>query len=295
MTGRDPLSTGCSSPERQANPYGASTAKIGESVALLGWNISISNLRWEECRVLVDVDPAPSEQVKQHARPEDIRFGLYGALAHPIEADGPGSCNDVASLAISPPSAPIPDRLTGTVCLGPLDNQSEVRGIYVYSPRDRIAGTTAAYPAALPIGVLPTNRNGTGVTVKSTSVEAWRADGTMLSQASLGDSAIFTGNGYMLLALRFRRSRNSTATNPPSAEDRWWCCWWWWWRRCRRGMGSATPARRTGRRYWCCPTRSSTRCKVDALLCSQGEINQAVLYATLSVLGTHAPVWIGRD
>ncbi|MGB8503095.1 MAG: hypothetical protein WCE29_12755, partial [Mycobacterium sp.] len=35
--------------------------------------------------------------------------------------------------------------------------------------------------------------------------------------------------------------------------------------------------------------------QVDASLCSQGEINQAVLYATLSVLGTHAAVWISRD
>jgi hypothetical protein len=34
---------------------------------------------------------------------------------------------------------------------------------------------------------------------------------------------------------------------------------------------------------------------VNASLCTQGEINQAVLYATLSVMGTHAAVWMGRE
>src|SRR6185312_16331513 len=181
--------------------YGASTAKLGESVALLGWNMSIANLRWDSGHLLVDVDASPSEQNKPHAKPEDIRFGAYGALAHPVEAFGLGSCKDVASLSMSPLSAPNPDRLTGTVCLGPLNDQSTVRGVYVYSPRDRMTGTTAAYPVAFPVGVLPTNRNDTGVTATTTSVEAWRADGTMLNQASLGDPAAFSGNGYMLLGL----------------------------------------------------------------------------------------------
>lgn len=35
--------------------------------------------------------------------------------------------------------------------------------------------------------------------------------------------------------------------------------------------------------------------RLDASLCTQGEINQAVLYATLSVAGTHAAVWTSRD
>ena len=125
-------------------------------------------------------NPGSTEVPLLTGLPEDIRFGLYGALAHPIETDGLGSCRSVASLAISPLSAPNPDRLTGTVCVGPQDNQSAVRGVYVYSPRDRMAGTTAAYPVAFPVGILPTNRSDTGVTVKSTSVEAWQdanADG----------------------------------------------------------------------------------------------------------------------
>ena len=286
------VTAGCSAPQRQPTPFGAATAKIGESVALLGWNMSIASLRWDQGRVLVDVDAAPSEQGKPHAKPEDIRFGLYGALAHPIEADGLGSCNDVASLAISPLSAPNPDRLTGTVCLGPLDNQSEVRGVYVYSRHDRIAGTTAAYPVAFPVGVLPTNRNDTGVTVKSTSVEAWRADGTMLSQASLGDPAIFTGNGYMLLGLEISAIKEQYSDE--SAE--------------RGGplMVAIAPTRPAGQGLsHACATYGSSvlvlpdakldAVQVDASLCSQGEINQAVLYATLSVLGTHAAVWISRN
>jgi hypothetical protein len=30
-------------------------------------------------------------------------------------------------------------------------------------------------------------------------------------------------------------------------------------------------------------------------LCTQGDINEALLYATLSLVGTHAVVWISRD
>jgi len=35
--------------------------------------------------------------------------------------------------------------------------------------------------------------------------------------------------------------------------------------------------------------------RVNASLCTQGEINEAVLYATLSAVGTHAAVWTSRD
>jgi hypothetical protein len=104
-----------------------------------GWNLSVSNLRFESDHVLVDVDGAPSEQGKPHAKPEDIRFGLYGAVAHPIETYGLGSCSGIASLTISPLSAPNPDRLTGTVCVGPLNDHSAVRGVYLYSPREPTA------------------------------------------------------------------------------------------------------------------------------------------------------------
>ena len=284
------ITAGCSTP--RPLPYGASTAKLGESIALLGWNMSVSNLRWDSGHVLVDVDAAPSENPNAHAKPQDIRFGLYGTLAHPIEADGLGSCSGVASLAISPLSAPNPDRLTGTVCLGPLDDQSAVRGVYLYSPRDRIAGTTAAYPVAFPVGVLPTNRADTGVTVKSTSVEAWRADGAVVTQASLGDPGVFSGNGYMLLGL------DISAIKAQYSDES-----------ARRGgplMVMVAPSLPSGQAlsHACTVYGSSVlvlpdaklgAVDVNASLCTQGDINEALLYATLSVVGTHAAVWLSRD
>lgn len=39
------------------------------------------------------------------------------------------------------------------------------------------------------------------------------------------------------------------------------------------------------------PDASLDSVHVDASLCTQGEINKALLYATLSVVGTHAAVW----
>ena len=71
--------------------YGAGTARLGDSLAVLGWNTSVSNLRWQDDYVLVDVDAAPTDPAKAHANPRDVRFGLYDALAHPMEAAGIGS------------------------------------------------------------------------------------------------------------------------------------------------------------------------------------------------------------
>ena len=77
---------------RRADPYATQTAAIGESLAILGWNMSVSNLRFDGDDVLVDVDASPSGRTVAHAKPKDIRFGLYGALAHPIEANAIGGC-----------------------------------------------------------------------------------------------------------------------------------------------------------------------------------------------------------
>src|SRR5262245_47641341 len=120
-------------------PYSTQSTTIGESLSLLGWRISLANLRFDADYVLVDIDASPSQKDSPHAKPEDIRFGLYGALAHPMEANALGGCKDATSLALQPLSAPTPDRLTGTVCLGPQRDRSQVRGVYVYSPRERIA------------------------------------------------------------------------------------------------------------------------------------------------------------
>src|SRR5918998_1655452 len=110
------IASACSSDDGPAHPYAAQTATLGESLAILGWNISVSNLRFDADYVLVDVDASPSEQGSSHGKPEDIRFGLYGALAHPIEANGLGGCRDVNNLAVQPLSVAAPERLTGTVC-----------------------------------------------------------------------------------------------------------------------------------------------------------------------------------
>ena len=151
---------GCSGSNHPVRPYGAQGARLGESLALLGWNMSVSNLRWDDDYVLIDVDASPTDPKAPHAKPEDIRFGLYGALAHPMESGGLGSCDDAMTKVhdISSPLSAPPDRLTGTVCLGPLKDRSQVRGVYSYSPRDRIPNTSAAYPAAFPGGVAADQR-----------------------------------------------------------------------------------------------------------------------------------------
>ncbi|WP_102141243.1 hypothetical protein [Mycobacterium hubeiense] len=276
----------CSSDDNDAGRhYGAQTATIGESLAALGWNISVANLRFDADHVLIDVDAAVAGD-GEHAKPEDIRFGLYGALAHPIEANGLGGCSDVTDLGIQPLTAPTPDRLTGTVCLGPQRDQSQVRGVYVYSPRDRIPGTTVAYAAAFPVGVAPANDD-TGLTLRTTSVDAFSADGAQLKPTALGDPQAFTGNGYMLIGLEItglaQRYRDDSArrggplmvlaapTLPPP------------------GLSRACST--YGASLLVLPDASRDAVNVRASLCTQGEINEALLYATVSLVGTHAALW----
>ena len=284
------MAAACSSSAHTDRVYGAQTARLGESLAVLGWNTSMSNLRWQGDYVLVDIDAAPTDPGKPHADARDIRFGLYGALAHPIEATGIGSCDSVKNVVLQSLSAPAGKRLTGTVCLGPMADRSAVRGVYLYSPRDRIADTTAAYPAAFPVGVLPTKENDTGLVVKTSSVAAWRADGTQLTQASLGDPVAFTGNGYMLLGLSAdtiaAKYRDDSAARggpmmllaTPTLPA--------------PGLSPACTA--YGSSVLILPEASLDAVHVSASLCTQGDINQALLYATLSVVGTHAAVWTTR-
>lgn len=284
---------GCSSTNQAARPYGAQGARLGESLALLGWNMSVSNLRWDNDYVLVDVDASPASAKDPHAKPEDIRFGLYGALAHPMEADGLSSCDsaktsgrDVASLLSAPR-----DRLTGTVCLGPLKDRSQVRGVYGYSPRDRIPHSSSAYPVAFPVGLLPTNANDSGgLTVKTASLSAWRSDGTPVTKEQLGAPGAFTGNGYMLLGLEANaiaaRYRDESAGRggpmmllaSPTLPG--------------RGLNPACAA--YGSSVLILPDASRDAVHVNASLCTQGEINDALFYATLAVDGTHAGVWTQR-
>lgn len=283
---------GCSNSNHSVPPYGAQGARLGESLALLGWNMAVSNLRWDGDYVLIDVDAAAKDPHAPHAKPEDVRFGLYGALAHPMESTGLGSCDNAMTTVHdirTPLSAPA-DRLTGTVCLGPLKDRSQVRGVYSYSPRDRIPNSSAAYPAAFPVGLLPTNGNDTGLVVKTTSLSAWRADGTPVTKAKLGDPGAFTGNGYMLLGLEAdaiaARYRDDSATRggpmmllaSPTQS----------------GRGSNPACAAYGSAVLILPDASLDSVHVNASLCTEGEINEALLYATVAVDGTHAGVWTQR-
>lgn len=284
---------GCSSTNQPVRPYGAQGARLGESLALLGWNMSVSNLRWDGDYVLVDVDASPASAKDPHAKADDIRFGLYGALAHPMEAAGLGSC-DSAKTGVRDVPAPLSaprDRLTGTVCLGPLKDRSQVRGIYGYSPRDRIPDSSSAYPVAFPVGLLPTNANDSGgLAVKTASLSAWRADGTPVTKTQLGDPGAFTGNGYMLLGLeataiaaRYRdesvkRGGPMMLLASPTLPA--------------PGLNPACAA--YGSSVLILPDASLDAVHVNASLCTQGEINDALLYATLAIDGTHAGVWTQR-
>ncbi|BBX47724.1 hypothetical protein GCM10009641_19220 [Mycobacterium cookii] len=284
------LCAACSGGNHRDLVYGAGTARLGEALAVLGWNTSVSNLRWQDDYVLVDVDGAPGDPAKPHADARDIRFGLYGALAHPMEVAGIGSCDDMKNLVIQSLSAPGGKRLTGTVCLGPLKDRSAVRGVYLYSPRDRIADTAAAYPAAFPVGLLPTKESDTGMVVKTSSVDAWRADGTQLTKASLGDPAAFNGSGYMLLGLNADtiaakyRDESAARGGPmmllasPTLPA--------------PGLSAACSA--YGSSVLILPEASLDAVHVNASLCTQGDLNEALLYATVSVVGTHAAVWTVR-
>ena len=280
--------TSCAGGGDRSDVYSAPTAALGESMAVLGWNMSVANLRFDADYVLVDIDASPSQEGGEHVAPGDVRFGLYGALAHPIEADAVGGCGDVTNLDIEPVSTTTPDRMTGTVCLGPLRDQSQVRGVYAYSSKDRIAGTTAAYPAAFPVGVLPTNENDTGLTMKTTSVDAFRADGAKLDPSALGDPTAFTGNGYMLIGLEIdglaARYREESAERGgplmvvvgPTID----------------GRGLSHACDKYGASVLVLPEASRERVQVQVSLCTQGEINNALLYATVSMTGTHAALWL---
>lgn len=283
---------GCSGDgDRPDDVFAAETASLGESLAILGWNISLANLRFSDDRVLVDVEASPAQQGAPHAKLEDIRFGLYGALAHPLEADALTGCQDVTNLDLRPVTAVDPNRMSGTVCIGPLRDQSQVRGVYVYSPRERITGTTIAYPAAFPVGLPPTHDDDTGLDMQTTSLDAFRADGAQLAPQALGDPEAFTGQGYMLLGLQIRaltaRYRDDSArrggplmvlTAPTVAG---------------RGVSHACDV--YGASVLVLPDASREGVQVDASLCTQGEINQALLYATVSVSGTHAALWRTDD
>lgn len=290
------LLVGCSGGDDTAGPYGTQQAKIGESLSLLGWNISVANLRFEGDQVLIDVDAAVAEATQgersdggeaTHAPAESLRFGLYGALAHPIEADAVGGCASASDLSLQPITARDPQRLSGTACLGPIRDQSQVRGVYVYSPQDRIPKTTVAYAAAFPVGLAPTNPAETGLAMRSTSVDAFTADGSQLAPTALGDPEAFTGNGYMLLGLAIdglaeRYRDDSVARGGPlmvlTAPT-------------LPGSGLSHACSVYGSSLLVLPDAARDAVSIRASMCTQGEITAALLYPSVSLVGTHAALW----
>ncbi|WP_078315166.1 hypothetical protein [Mycobacterium sp. D16Q16] len=283
--------SGCSKDPEKQLVYGAQTAKVGETQSLLGWNLSVANLRFQNGYVLVDITGAAAKPGEKPAAAQDLRFGLYGSLAHPLEVPALNGCRDVADLSVHPLTAPTPDQLTGTVCLGPMQNQSAVRGVYAYSVKDRIAGTTVAYPVAYPMGLLPTPQNDSGLVIVTKSMEAWRASGQQISQVDLGDPNAFTGNGFSLLGLNISglaaRYRDESAerggplmvTVTPTLP----------------GEGLARSCAIYGASVLVLPDAALDAVQLQPSLCLQGEINAAVLAGTLSVIGTHAAVWMNRE
>ncbi len=247
----------------------------------------VTNLRFDGDYVLFDIDASPAQADGPHAKPEDIRFGLYGALAHPLEANAIGGCRDVTSLAVQPAAAPTPDRLSGTVCIGPMRDQSQVRGAYVYSPKDRMAGTTVSYAAAFPVGLPEPNQNDAGLSIATTSVDAFSADGAQLDPSALGDPNAFNGKGYMLLGLEISglaaRYRDDSANRggplmvlaAPTLPA--------------PGLSHACDI--YGGSLLVLPDASLDAVEVRASLCTQGEMNAALLYASVSLVGTHAGLW----
>lgn len=285
------MASACSSDDGNAHPYAVQTASVGESLAVLGWNISLSNLRFDGDYVLFDVDASPTDEAAPHAKAEDIRFGLYGALAHPLEANAIGGCRDVTSLAIQPAAAPSPNKLSGTVCIGPMRDQSQVRGVYAYSPKDRMAGTTVSYGAAYPVGVPQTNENDAGLSISTTSVDGFRADGAQLDPSALGDPNAFNGKGYMLIGLDISgvaaRYRDESAARggplmvlaAPTLPA--------------PGLSHACDV--YGSSLLVLPEASLDAVQVRASLCTQGDMNAALLYASVSLVGTHAGLWTKDD
>lgn len=258
--------------------------------SVLGWEITLSNLRWEVDHILIDVQAQvsdPADGVAPHAAAGDLRFGVYGTPARPVEATGLGSCKRLGELVPRPLSATEPDRLAGTVCIGPLKERSAVRGIYLYSPADRIKDTTVAYAAAFPVGVAPVNPGDTGLLLTTQGVAAYRADGVPMAPAALGDPKAFTGTGYMVLSLA------ADAVAAQYRDDA----------EARGGplmliAGPATPmpglgadCQAFGSSVLILPEASLNAVHIPTSLCTHGEINAALLYASVSVVGTHAAVW----
>ena len=55
------VTSACSRDDDSAQPYGVQGAAIGESQSVLGWNMSLANLRFDGDYVLFDIDASPTQ------------------------------------------------------------------------------------------------------------------------------------------------------------------------------------------------------------------------------------------
>jgi hypothetical protein len=130
-------------------------------------------------------------------------------------------------------------------------------------------------------------RTDTGLIMKSTSVDAFRADGAQVAPAALGDPTAFTGKGYMLLGLaidglasRYRDESHSRGgplmiVAAPTLP----------------GPGLSHACSVYGASLLVLPDASLDAVSVRASLCTQGDLNRALLFASVSAIGTHAALW----
>ena len=143
--------------------------------------------------------------------------------------------------------------------------------------------TTTAYPAAFPVGVLPTKDNDTGLMLQDDERGRVPRRRRQLDPSAMGDPNAFSGNGYMLLGLEIdglaTRYRDDSA---------------------RRGgpmMVLASPTLPAPGLSHACdvygasvlvlPDASRDAVQVRASLCTQGEINSRTAVPD-SVAGRHA-------
>ncbi len=188
---RRPLATG--RPPRSAN-----------RLSILGWNVSVSNLRFDGDQVLIDVDAA--RRGRRRARHPRRPCGSVCTVRWPIRSR-PMPVGGCAS-ATRPEPAAITARDSRSASaaqhvLGPIRDQSQVRGCTLYSPQDRMPRRPRSpIAAAFPVGLAPTSATDTGCRCAR---PAW----TRFTRRRLATRrpprwatrSAFTGNGYMLLGL----------------------------------------------------------------------------------------------
>ena len=186
-----------------AAPYGVQTAAVGESLAVLGWNISLANLRFDGDYVLFDVDASPTQADGPHAKPErhPVRPLRRAGASHRGQRDRRLSRRDRVWRSNPRPHRP-PTSSRAQCVSARCATSPRCAALYVYSPKDRMAGTTVAYAAAFPVGLPPTNENDTGLVVKSDAAST--RSGPTAPSSTRPRSATptaFNGKGYMLLGL----------------------------------------------------------------------------------------------